>query len=153
MTRNNLSVFVFHILFNLIVGLCIYPLGEMKLLFEIFISITACIIYCIFGYLYDLDYFKSRIKNFLSVSSILVCGILIWIICANNDQGNSMEYLIWLVYISFYASISRSSQIIIENISQNEFPYIPPDSLILITVIPTLFIWIGHELKNVIKKV
>jgi len=124
----------------------------MHLLVEILISVAACIIYCIFGFVYDLDCYNSRIKNFFSSSSILVCGTLIWFMCAKNDQGDLLDYLIWFVYFSFYASISRSSLMIIESISQTEFPYIPPNSLILITIIPTLFIWFGLELKNVYKK-
>lgn len=93
------------------------------------------ILYIIFGM--SLTRQKSKIKNFLS---LFICYIVLVIINQKIFPLYFENIYVWVPYIF----ISKSSHIAL----QRATPLIYNTVFFVLLFVPTLFMWIGMELKN-----
>ncbi|WP_460264696.1 hypothetical protein [Clostridium sporogenes] len=105
---------------------------------EFIFKIIAMSLYVIFGML--LTNQKSKIKNFLSV---FICYIVL--VIRSIVTSISMEDIyVWIPYIfispSTYASLQKATPIVYNTV------------FFILLFIPTLFMWIGMELKGLYNK-
>lgn len=94
-----------------------------------------------------LKFFDSWQQQILSVSSVAILMLIVWIICYLLDDGRMLSHLIWiffyycsLPFIPVYSIMER-----FWNIPTNDtLPY----WTILFAIIPSLLMWLGIEIKR-----
>lgn len=104
-------------------------------IFQLTVKAICMILYIIFGM--SLTRQKSKIKNFLS---LFICYIVLVIINQKIFPLYFENIYVWVPYIF----ISKSSHIAL----QRATPLIYNTVFFVLLFVPTLFMWIGMELKN-----
>ncbi|AVQ51901.1 TPA: hypothetical protein LA742_002177 [Clostridium botulinum] len=106
--------------------------------YELIVRIIAMSLYVIFGMLLTNE--KSKYKNFLSV---FICYIVLVIRCIVTSISMEDIY-VWIPYIfigpSTHASLQKATPIVYNTV------------FFILLFIPTLFMWIGMELKELYDK-
>lgn len=152
MIKNNIIAFVFHIVLCILLtisGMWFFNnSSESNSIFAtILLIILAPLVYLFLGYFFTkYNIFKTqniKLKNLISVSSISVIGVMIWIFCyatVGFVQGDSgMEWILNIIYATpFITTMSILSDINIINVFLEMF---------LLAFLPSILLWIGIELS------
>lgn len=148
MLRNNFVALLIHIIINTLVFI-VYgiPSSNPRYGFfgELSFFLTTLFCYFVIGYFMTgkiFKYFKSKVRNIVSISLIFTLGLLVWAYKFIADIWWVLEYF----WYNYYATPLYS---IFSCFHYDPFKLV--DLEILFSLLPVLLIWAGMELKNIKK--
>ncbi|EQB87995.1 preprotein translocase subunit SecG [Clostridium punense] len=141
MKRNNIRVFAYYILFNLLTLLVIIPIDyrQASLPKAIGVFIFTIVLYMVLGKFLTKQHSHSR--NLLSISSIFFFNLLIWVSGLFPDKRGLPELLIPFANNGFFCFFH---QYLMPKII-NDVGYYWKISAVIVTFLPTFVLWLALE--------
>lgn len=149
MITNNIIAFIVHV--SIIIIMILFSSGSEELLemISVLYVFSNPLIYLLIG-ITCLKYNGTRLKNFLSLLSIPVVGLIIWIFEITSSSSGQWIDLTGLAFY-FYNPMLVGGLVMFDCLGKENFR---DDSFLFLWIvfIPTIFMMIGLEIKKKLYK-